>query len=174
MWYTNIEKLGIQADNHYYPWLTKPQSLSVAMKQLCKELTVEVFSQKLGGASAEEQALLNIQEDNSLIREIYLCGDGKRWSYGRVIVPNAVYLKRQYDFDTLGDRPLGETLLFGRLNVTRSVFEYTNIDTQWARRSVFDLAGDKIIVMEMFLPDIPAYAPPEHKLDIAPRLTARI
>ena len=158
MWVRDIQQLDIAIDNHYYAWLTKPQSLSIAMKQLCKDFTVEVVSQEIGRASADEQELLEIAESNSWIRQVYLCGDGERWSYGRVIVPHHVYAKHKQEFDTLGTKPLGETLLFGRSNVARSNFEYAQLATDhWARRSVFDLAGDKIIVMEGFLPAIPRY-----------------
>lgn len=149
MWSSNLP------DN---AWLGHQGPLSHALKLLCTELTVQIISQQLDIASSDEQQLLNIQEKNSFIREILLCGDHVPWVKGRVVAPYTTYLRFKPELDLLGNKLLGETILYNKNEVIRSKFEYMQDDNNlWARRSVFDLAGYKLMVMETFLPKLPSY-----------------
>jgi chorismate--pyruvate lyase len=160
MWVKSLSELDIKADDHFYPWLTKAYSLGNAMKTLCKDLTVQVISQTIATATIDEQHALNIQENNSWIREVNLLGDGIPWSHGRVIVPQATYAKYKTDFDSLGTKLLGETLLYGKNTVNRSKFEYGLVSQKfWSRRSLFSISGSKLLVIEHFYPEIPALDP---------------
>jgi chorismate-pyruvate lyase len=64
----------------------------------------------------------------------------------------------------LGEKLLGETLLYNNDKVTRSNFEYALLNEEnalWARRSVFTIEKSyPILVTETFLPAIPDYVAP--------------
>lgn len=133
--------------------MSDAQALSAKLKAKCRQLTVEVKSQELSPAFIDEQKLLGIEEYNSLIRKIHLVGDGEPWVHGRVVVPNATYHAFQKEFDNMGDKLLGETLLYDRPNVTRSEFQFAKVGHRlWGRRSVFSVDGYKLLVTEVFLP----------------------
>lgn len=158
MWVRTAEELGLQPDDNLYRWLVEPYSLSKVLKQLCKELSVQVISQSLAPASDEEQKLLNIKENNSLIREVYLCGDGTPWTMGRVVAPFATYQNHKQDLDNLGNNLLGETLLYIDPSLKRSPFEFTQrSDLLFSRRSVFTLKSQALLVTESYLNDLPTY-----------------
>lgn len=129
--------------------LIQAYNLSQELRKLCKNLTVQIISQKLSSALPEEQAALNIQENNSFIREVYLQGDGVNLVHARVIAPNATYRKYQTKFDNLGSNFLGKHFLYKHKH-TRSPFTYQ----QDSRSSIFELDGYKLMVIEKFLETI--------------------
>lgn len=161
MWVKHLAELEIACNDHIYPWLAKPYSVSAIMKKICSALTVQVISQQFASATNDEQSLLKRSENNSLIRQVVLHGDGVAWSQGRVVVPHATYLQYKNAFDNLGNNLIGETILYANSNTKRSLFEYAKItnqqETLWARRSVFNLNGFNLMVMEAYLPTIPVY-----------------
>lgn len=161
MWVEDPTELNLSTDDMHYHWLTKPDILSKALKAMCDELTVQVISQELSYASIDEQQILEIQESNSLIREVYLVGDGVPWVFARVVVPFKTYLKHKDSFDSLGNKLLGEALLYSDPSFTRSEFTYAltthNGTPIWSRRSVFGLNGLHLLVTEGFLPQVPPF-----------------
>jgi len=158
MWVETTEALGLMPGDKFYPLLVKTYVLSRFLKRLCNHLTLQVISQHVASASVDEQILLNIQENNSFIREVYLCGDEIPWVRGRVVVPFATYQKYKQDFDNLGNKLLGETLLYNKPGITRSDFEYKlGADGLFSRRSIFDLNNYSLLVIETFLANIPLH-----------------
>ena len=157
-WVNSTEELGLQPSDHFYAWLSKPKVLSEALRMLCQQLSVQVISQQLGSATLEEQQLLNIAENNSLIREVYLCGDGAPWVQARVIVPYAVYKVYRSELDNLGSKLFGEAFMYNKHNLSRNNCEF-NLSTNgiYSRRTLFSLQLDRILVCETFLPAIPSY-----------------
>lgn len=163
MWVHNIQELGIDSSNHYYAWLTQPTALSATIKSIGYKFSIRVISQQLSEADSSEQQALSISENDSLIREVYLQADGVPWIYGRVVIPKSSYLIHQQQIDSLGEKPLGETLFYGHDNFQRSEFSYKLLNTYpgsstnllFARRSIFELNGLKALVSEVFLPDLP-------------------
>lgn len=139
--------------------LMQTYNLSQELRKFCTTLTVQVISQQLTNATPEEQTILNIQENNSFIREVYLQGDGVNLVHARVIVPNVTYLKFKTELDNLGTNFLGESFLYKHQH-TRSPFVYQ----QNSRRSVFDLSGYKLMVTEIFLDTITTQSRPLAKL----------
>ena len=154
MWVDNVEQAALPPG--HIALMVDASALSARLKASCTNLTVQVKSQELAPAFNDEQALLDIQEFNSLIRKVHLLGDGEPWIHGRVVVPNNTYLAFQIEFDNMGDKLLGETLLYDRpdrTSVTRSAFQYAQItNTLWGRRSVFNIEQYKLLVTEVFLP----------------------
>jgi chorismate--pyruvate lyase len=154
-WTADINALDINPESKFYSWLITPQTLSIALKKFCTTLSVQILKQSLGTATADEQQALNIAENNSFIREVYLCGDTTPWVHARVIAPNNTYLKFQEQLDNLGTNLLGEHFLYRQSNVERSPFSYSSKHNIYARRSIFFVAAAPLLVTEHFLEQIP-------------------
>lgn len=156
MWVKTPAELGLKPEDHFYPWLVNPGPLSAALKQLCKNLTVRTISQKLETALPEEQLVLNTQENNSLIREVYLCGEGVPWIHARVVVPFATYQSYKPEFDNLANKLLGENFLYTKPGIKRSAFELSiTPEGLFSRRSIFEMQGCNLMIIETFLLNIP-------------------
>lgn len=153
MWVSDAKEAHIP-DNHM-ALMSDAGALSARLRLGCKEVSVQVDSQGLSSAFADEQKLLAINEKNTLIRKVHIMGDKKPLVHGRVVVPNLTYRKFQVEFDQLGNKLLGETLLYDRPEVTRSPFQYAKVsDNLWARRSLFIIEGYNLLVTEVFLPNL--------------------
>ncbi len=137
MWVNNLEELGLQPADPIYKLVSAPGSLSDILQTKCKQLSVQIISQQ-------------ITTDNSFIREVYLLGDGLPLVHAITTVPNRTYLRFKPELDNLGNNLLGNTLLYLRPH-TRSAFEYTMLEGNLARRSVFNLQGYDMAVQEIFL-----------------------
>lgn len=147
-------------------WLTLPQILSQSLQVHCHKLSLKLLSQGLQAAYPDEARILEQPLDKlPWVREVVLIGDDKRLTYGRVVVATRTYLAHFEDFNQLGVKLLGESLLYNKSHVTREAFEYALIpsDHAWfrkgvaARRSVFKITGDPLIVTDFFPADLPDY-----------------
>lgn len=161
-WVNTIGELPCEPQPNLLLWLTKPYVLSDALKRVCKDLTVNVVSQQFLVAMPDESIRLGLAPDElSFIREVILEGDGVPLTYGRVIVPSTTYHNHYDAFKNLGARPIGETLLYNNPESTRGDFEYgKSEDGLWARRSIFTLRDDPLLVTDFFLPSLPDYPEP--------------
>lgn len=159
MWSEDIATLGLAQDNHFYAWLCKPLVLSAALRNVCKHLSVQVISQQLTTATIEEQHTLNISENNSLIRKVYLCGDGIPLVYAKTVIPHDGYIQYKNEIDNLGSNLIGADFLFKQPNITRGPFSYAVIKNPnlYARRSIFKIKDVSVLVTEIFLSNIPKY-----------------
>ena len=162
-WVPNASELDPQPPVYLHDWLTKPYVVSEALRKHYQLLTVKVISQSW--------------EADLWIREVFLQGDGNSLTYGQVRVPRATFIANQAKFESLGSRCIGETLLYGQKDVTRSGFEFTVIDKSmplfarvskhfssshatdyfWARQSIFTLIDSPLTVLEIFLPTLKPY-----------------
>jgi chorismate--pyruvate lyase len=156
-WNTNCESLNLATDNKFLHWLTQPEKLSVALRACCNNLSVKVLKQEIGIAAPDEQDFLEINETNSLVREVYLCGDAIPLVLARVIVPAATYAKYKNIFDTLGNNLIGEHFLYQHKNLLRGELHFAAIGDLFARRRIFYINNDPILITEIFLPNIPEY-----------------
>ncbi len=166
-------------------WLCKPFVLSRALRKVCAQFTVHITDQRVKPLYADEIAALGCYEtSNGYIRETYLGDENHPFVYARVTMPESTYLMYKAELDNLGNRPIGETLLYSNPTTTRSDFEikritqddellfdelvHTNfykaviernarVPELWARRSVFTLHGHPLLITEVFLSDIPDY-----------------
>jgi chorismate-pyruvate lyase len=166
-------------------WLYKPHVLSKALRKVCHDFTVEVTDQSIKPLYADEVAALKCYEDaQGYIRETYLGGKNNPLVYARVTMPPATYMTRKEELDNLGNRPIGETILYKDANLSRSEMEVKRITENdellfdamvhknfynaviqkssrmpelWARRSIFKLSGNPLLVTEVFLANLPDY-----------------
>ncbi len=170
-WRSDLTELKPTSDQ-VCAWLTKPYILSKALKRVSESLIVDVLEQRFTDAIEDEYAILAMPSSTiPFVRQVFLIGDNQQpLTYGRVIIPPATYDAHFQDFEKLGGKLIGETLLYHNPDVVRSGFEYACLDKAdprcafvyqqlptlphdplWARRSV--------LVTELFLPFLPAFIP---------------
>jgi chorismate-pyruvate lyase/ubiquinone/menaquinone biosynthesis C-methylase UbiE len=168
-----------------WEWLAKPFVLSKALARVCTDFKVTISEQRLHNLHADEVGPLGCYDyAYGFVRETYLGEPGDPLVYARVSIPYTSYLKNKSALDNLGTRPIGEALLYGNPEVTRSEFEIKrvslndelmfdaivhqsffqavierngNVPEVWARRSTFSVAGEPLLVTEVFLANIPQY-----------------
>ncbi len=166
-------------------WLSEPYVLSEALRKVCENFTVEVTEQRVKTLYADEVAALRCYDaTQGFVREAYLGDTGNPVVYARVTMPQSTYQFKKTELDNLGNRPIGETLLYKDPTMTRSEFEVkritcddellfdllvhnnyykaeiekiARINELWARRSFFTISGNPILITEVFLSNIPNY-----------------
>ena len=184
-WKTITSSQTGQIPDSVREWLCKPFVLSQALRRVCDNFSVEISDQCVKSLYADEIAALKCYEsDTGYIRETYLGDVGNPLVYARVTMPESTYQANKEDLENLGNRPIGETMLYKDPSLTRSEFEIKRITQDdellfdalvhlnfyraviekntighelWARRSVFTLYGNPLLITEVFMPDIPKY-----------------
>ena len=134
---------------------------------------------------ADEVAALKCYDTTQgFVRETYLGDTGNPVVYARVTMPQSTYQFKKFELDNLGNKPIGETLLYQDPTLTRSEFEVkrvtcndellfdilvhdnfykaeivksARVNELWARRSFFTISGNPILITEVFLSNIPDY-----------------
>lgn len=153
-------------------WLLHRDSLTRLIQQRCSKFLVEPVFQSLAPACTDELAVMNLRRrELALVREVYLyCNDTP------VVFAHSVVARKHLHgawrgLSRLGNRSLG-TMLFTNPMIKRAEFGYKQLNTHhplfkracrrlqtsppslWARRSLFTLRGQSILVTEVFLPAI--------------------
>jgi chorismate lyase len=168
-WYPAPSSLSPRARG----WLLNRGSLTQLIQQhCCNVFRVKPVFQSLAKACGDELAVMNLRRDElALVREVYLyCGDNP------VVFAHSVVAREDLrgawrGLSGLGNRSLGTVLftnpvvkrtplLFKKLTSTHPLFSRACQRLQvkpaglWARRSLFSLHGQSILVTEVFLPSI--------------------
>lgn len=166
-------------------WLCKPFVLSKALRKVCNDFSVEITDQCMKPLYADEIAALKCYgSPMGYIRETYLGDIGNPLVYARVTMSESTYAANRESLENLGNRPIGETFLYKDPSLSRSEFEVKRLtqddellfdtlvhfnfyraeiqgisrETElWARRSVFTVSGNPLLITEVFMPDIPRY-----------------
>jgi chorismate--pyruvate lyase len=154
-------------------WLENRGSLTQLIQQRCHgDFRVKPVFQSLAAASRDELALMSLRrKELALVREVYLyCGSTP------VIFAHSVVARKDLrgawrGLSGLGNRSLG-TVLFTNPVVRRTPLRFKKLTPAhplfmracerlqakpqglWARRSLFSLRGQSILVTEVFLPSI--------------------
>lgn len=141
-----------------------------------------MLGQGWGRPSRDEAQALRLRLDAwAWIREVQLlCGD-QVWVFARTLVPALTLQRTGRVLTRLGNRPLGD-VLFTTPGVQRSPVEIARIHSPqalyhravgaqhpspallWARRSLFYLEQQPLLVCEIFLPALPASPPLAHRM----------
>ena len=157
-------------------WMCHAGSLTRKLKSYCQHsFHVKIRAQGWGFPSFSERRSLGLAPRQfAIIREVELHCDGLPWVYARSIIPPTLMAGPGKPLNGLGSRPLGE-VLFQDPNVSRGAFEHALIAPAhsvyqqavqavakppkrlWGRRSVFTLAGNPLLVAEIFLPNVPDF-----------------
>jgi len=153
-------------------WLQNSGSLTRHIQQRCKNFRVEPVFQSLATACDDELTILKLRPGElAHIREVYLYCGKKPVVFAHSVVARKNLRGAWYGMSNLGNRSLGTVLFnnpvikrtplrFRKLNLTHPLFHRAcrNIqaapDKLWARRSLFTLHGQSILVTEVFLPEI--------------------
>ncbi|WP_233267339.1 chorismate lyase [Paraglaciecola sp. L3A3] len=158
---------------HLQNWLLDSGSLTEKLIASCTHFHLTVIGEDRSSITIDEFQQVShlgtqLVEQDWLVREVILWGDGKPWVFARSIIPVELW---QRDFVGLNDKPLGQ-LIFNDARFKRMPFQLTQIDDSeaflkqlnmsgsevlWGRRSTFKFEHLKMMVCEVFLPDSPAY-----------------
>jgi chorismate--pyruvate lyase len=148
-------------------WLDVPSSLTARLKAACgPQFNVQVLAERWERPTLEEQLRLDLPRDRlAWVRTVALrCGDSP-WVFARTVMPLSSLRGSQRRLLHLGNRPLG-TVLFTRPDIRRGPLELRQVEPAelhrwrlevgdqrlWARRSILEVAGRPLLVMEVFLP----------------------
>ncbi|WP_286240592.1 chorismate--pyruvate lyase family protein [Neptuniibacter halophilus] len=141
-------------------WLTDSGSLTQRLVNLSNgEFRVEVVSQGSALPTRSEARLLGLKpRRKALVREVHLIGCDQIWVFARTVVPFSSLRGTQRRLRLLGNRSLG-SLLFSTPGMRRGPLQISRLQLAdrrqvWARRSVFYLAGQPLLVSEVFLPEL--------------------
>lgn len=148
-------------------------SMTKHMQQVSERcFQVKLLTQAFGNPRASEALQLKLSKYSAvMIREVYLLCDGKISMFARSLFPLDVLLSEGWRLWKLGENPLGP-VLFSDPKLLRNPFEFAILrdsdadydkatqhmtvkpDFLWARRSVFRWQGKKLMIEEVFLPDL--------------------
>ena len=153
-------------------WLQNRGSLTRQIQQRCKSFRVEPVFQSLATACEDELSLLRLRpKELAHVREVYLYCGKTPVVFAHSVVARNNLLGAWYGMNKLGNKSLGTVLFtnpvikrtplsFRKLNLTHPLFHRAcknmqdQPDNLWARRSLFTLHGQPILVTEVFLPTI--------------------
>ena len=159
-------------------WLLHTGSLTERLQEQCRDFKVTVLGQGAEPISKDEATALYGEHDTeqqTQVREVILHGDGIPWVFARSLLPAAFVDNCMSEFNALGSRPLGQ-ILFNDARFERQPFDILfcpkggvlqrqlsdiqafNPELElWGRRSVFSFQEYRLMVIEVFLPEAPAY-----------------
>ena len=153
-------------------WLQNSGSLTRQIQQRCKNFRVEPVFQSLATACDDELTILKLRPGElAYVREVFLYCGKMPVVFAHSVVARKNLRGAWYGMNKLGNKSLGTVLFtnpvikrtplrFRKLNLTHPLFHRAckNIqvapDKLWARRSLFTLHGQPILVTEVFLPSI--------------------
>ena len=161
-----------EIEDGYAPWLQDHGSLTRRIQQRCGKFHVRNLYNGLSMASRDELAILNVPRRQKIYtREVFLYADNHPVVFAHSVVASQHLRGAWHALQHLGSRPLG-ALLFSHPLVQRAPLCYSALKPDhplyqqaaielttppprlWARRSVFTLQGEPLLVTEVFLPGI--------------------
>ncbi len=158
-----------------HAWLTDQGSLTRSVIASCHHrFRVDLIEQGHACALPSEARLLAAGAPQAtLVREVRLYCGNEAWVFARTLMPMAGLYGPMRALTQLGRRPLGE-VLFSDPTTRRLQIEVARItprhhlfaratahlkcppDALWGRRTLFAYGGERILVNELFLPQIAA------------------
>jgi chorismate--pyruvate lyase len=163
---------GTQARIH--AWLADPGSLTRSVIATCRgRFRVELVAQRHDSAWPSEVAILGAGPAQATwVREVRLHCDRDAWVFARTLMPICSLRGPLRALTQLGRRPLGEVLFsdpttrrlrveVARITPRHRLFAHATAHLRrpppaiWGRRTLFAYGGERILVNELFLPDVP-------------------
>jgi chorismate lyase len=162
--------IGLLRASKLYPWLTDSGSLSARIQQHFAQFNLVRLNQKLAPAHADEAALLGVRASTHvMVREVILRDGETPLIFAHTVVARDAAQSAWHALRKLGTRPLAQ-LLFNDKRIESGALRYRHLNTAhplmakiktalpnlvpqrcWARRRVFEKAGQRLIVTEVFL-----------------------
>jgi len=162
----------------FAPWLRDRGSLTQRIQQRCSRFAVRGVRSGLARIALDEAALLGVAPPHlAWSREVFLYADGIPVVFAHSACARQHLRGAWSAVSGLGNRPLG-ALLFAHPLVERRPLHYKALRSThplyrravavlgyapgrlWARRSLFYLHGEPLLVTEVFLPEILGLAKP--------------
>ncbi len=154
-------------------WLFSQDSLTLRLRNHCQQaFQVEVLTETWQYPLLSEAQLLNIPSREYVrIRHVCLHCDHEAWVFARTVIPRQTLTGQYRRLAHLGNSPLG-SILFSSNQFPRTHLQIAQLDTShllyylaqqqqhfsdkllWARRSIFNLSGNPLLVNESFLPNM--------------------
>jgi chorismate lyase len=151
-------------------WLTDRGSLTRRLQMYCPRFGVERLKQSMARPNQDEYIPLGLFPGrNALIREVLLKEADLPLVFAHSVIPLAGLSGPWVALSGLGNRPLGAAL-FSNPRIDRLALAFKRVDRRhplyqdaarhvaepppalWARRSLFSLENQPILVTEVFLP----------------------
>jgi len=145
------------------PWLLEPASLTARLKAHSRNFRLQLLSEEKTLLPEFLQPCLAVKNLSCVRREVLMWCNNQPAVYAQSWLPEQSVQQLQ-QLAALGEQPLGE-LLFQFPDVTRSPIEIALLAVTnavepiaagdyWARRSVFTVAVQPLLVAEVFLPGV--------------------
>ena len=177
-WYSMASSRALDIPAGYAGWLADSGSLTSKLVETCRpcSFSVHLLRQHWQRPLYSEQQVLGMRRgEAALIREVQLLCDGTPWVFARTLIPASSFSGKARRLAHLRNRPLG-ALLFADPTTHRKKMQVARLTTGhllhahatdgldkrpaelWGRRTLFYYAQHPLLVNEIFLPAIPAYA----------------
>ncbi len=156
----------------YQNWLTDDGSLTESLQNKYINFSVMPINVRYQKLYSTESQLLGLKtRETVLIRDVCLLGNNKKVVFAHSVLPRQSLQGAWSKLGRLGKKPLGAAL-FADPKVKRTPLSYKKLSRHhmlyqqatkhldvpptylWARRSMFSLNCAKILVTEVFLPQI--------------------
>lgn len=153
-------------------WLLDQGSLTQRITRRCANFAVREIEQRDASPLLDEAGMVGVGiRHHALLRDVYLFCGSTPVVFAHSVLPYASLHGRWAKLGRLGNRPLGAALFADPL-VRRERMQFRKIGARhplyglaaaaieqappylWARRSLFVLAKRRILVTEVFLPNI--------------------
>lgn len=153
-------------------WLRHRESLTRLIQARSRQFHVEPVFQRLSPACIDELAIMKLHRlEKAMVREVYLHSDGMPVVFAHSVIKREGLQGAWRSLSTLGNQSLG-SMLFSNPLIQRTAFSFKKLKSGhplydracwkleacpaslWARRSLFTLRMQPILVTEVFLPEI--------------------
>jgi len=167
----------VGADARLRQWLLDRGSLTRRIQQRCSHFQLELLSQRMATISRDEEAIFGLRHGvRCVVREVNLNCGPQPVVFAHSVVELRARRGAWRMLSSLGTRPLGAAL-FADPRIERFPLRFRWLNNRhelyrnalklverppaglWARRSLFELRGSRLLVTEVFLPAILALAP---------------
>lgn len=166
----------------YRPWLSERGSLTKRLQQHSTEFAVQPLRLIRQKPPFPEIGLLQaLPRQRALLRDVMLYCDGEAVVFAHSVLPHSAMRGAWRGLGRLGSHSLGGAL-FADPRMCRGALQYKKISAQhflyrraaehlpmlgksiWARRSVFRLERNAVLVTELFLPAVLALKSQSNKI----------
>lgn len=167
-WHENL--IGVSSAMR--SWLQNAGSLTHRITQRCADFAVREIYERNAHPMVDEAQVVGVNaRQYALLRDVYLYCGNTPMVFAHSVLPFSSLVGRWGQLKQLGNRPLGAALFVDPI-IRRQRLQFKKIDQRhplyprewvknhqtapdlWARRSLFSLTTQRILVTEVFLPDI--------------------
>lgn len=172
-WRTRRRQSSADVPTALRPWLWQEDSLTHRLRDECgSPFTLQLIRQRWERPLPDEVRALRLRAGQAaLVRQVRLLCGGRPVVFARSVIPVHTLKGAPRRLAHLGTRPLAD-ILFADQGVRRGEMEFALLTPRtalfglakralgseragfWARRSLFHIARKRLLVSEVFLPDI--------------------